>query len=42
MTNKIAENRADLGCFGLSQYFPFRLVCNSTGKSLGLGLSVTF
>lgn len=31
MTNKITENRADLGCFGLSQYFPFRLVCNSIG-----------
>lgn len=31
MTNKIAENRADLGCFVLSQYFPFRLVCTSTG-----------
>lgn len=31
MTNKITENRADLGCFGLSQYFPFRLVCNLTG-----------
>lgn len=31
MTNKITENRADLGCFGLSQYFPFRLVCTSTG-----------
>ena len=31
MTNKITENRPDLGCFGLSQYFPFRLVCNSTG-----------
>lgn len=30
MTNKITENRADLGCFGLSQYFPFRLVWNST------------
>lgn len=30
MTNKITENRADLGCFGLSQYLPFRLVCNST------------
>lgn len=31
MTNKITENCADLGCFGLSQYFPFRLVWNSTG-----------
>lgn len=31
MTKKITENRADLGCFGLSQYFPFRLVWNSTG-----------
>ena len=31
MTNKITENRADLECFGLSQYFPFRLVWNSTG-----------
>ena len=31
MTNKITENRADLGCFGLSQYFPFRLVWNSNG-----------